>query len=139
VGRKVRRSNIPERIDISERPKEVETREEFGHWEGDSILSRRPTKSALRTEVERKSRFIMVRKVSRKTAENTKKASLNMYSSLPSKAVKTITRDNGSEHTLHRDIAKKLRTSIYFAHAYHSRERGTNENANGMIRRYFPK
>ena len=79
TGRGVRRVNIPERVDISTRPKEIEMRKEFGHFEGDSILSARPSKSAIRTEVERVSRFILAKKIPRKTAENTKEATLTLY------------------------------------------------------------
>jgi transposase, IS30 family len=139
TGRKVRRVNIPERVDISVRPKQVEKRKEFGHWEWDSILSVRPTKSAIRTEVERKSRFILAKKIKRKTADFTKKATLQLYKPLPIGSVKTITWDNGSEHTQHKAITDEMGITIYFAHPYHSWERWTNEHANWMIRRYFPK
>lgn len=137
--RSVRRVNIPERVDISVRPKQVEKRKEFGHWEWDSILSVRPTMSAIRTEVERRSRFILAKKITRKTAEYTKKATLQLYKPLPIGSVKSITWDNGSEHTQHKVIAEELKIIVYFAHPYHSWERWTNEHANGMIRRFFPK
>ena len=140
TGRSVRKtSKIPNRIDILLRPKEVEAREVFGHFEGDSILSERPSKSALRTEVERMSRKIFLRKIPRKTAEFTKIAALQIYSEFTPGIVKSITYDNGSEHSKHEEITKILGIPIYFAHPYHSWERGTNEHANGMIRRFFPK
>lgn len=140
IGRSVRKaSKIPNRVDISLRPESVLERKEFWHFEGDSILSERPSKSALRTEVERMSRKIFSWKIPRKTAENTKKMTLFLYKNIPKRAIKSITWDNGSEHSKHEEVAKGLRTTIYFAHPYHSWERWTNEHANGMIRRFFPK
>lgn len=98
-------------------------REEFGHFEGDSILSVRPTLSALRTEVERVSRFILVKKIARKTARLTRDATLTLYQSIPKAAIKSITYDNGVEHAEHEAIAEALLTTIYFARPYHSWER----------------
>lgn len=140
TGRSVRSiPRIPNRLDISFRPESVLSRKEFGHFEGDSILSVRPSKSALRTEVERKSRKIFAGKIPRKTAENTKKATILLYKDIPKQAIKSITWDNGSEHSKHEEVSKELWTTIYFSRPYHSWERGTNEHANGMIRRFFPK
>jgi len=81
----------------------------------------------------------MVRKIPRKTAEHTKQAMIDMFESLPETLRKSLTLDNGCEFTKHAEIATILKISIYFARPYHSWERGGNENANGMIRRYFPK
>ena len=140
TGRSVRKtSKIPNRVDILLRPKTVEDRKEFWHFEGDSILSERPSKSALRTEVERMSRKIFLQKIPRKTAQYTKNAALRIYSNFAPGVVKSITYDNGSEHSKHEEITKTLGIPVYFAHPYHSWERGTNEHANGMIRRFFPK
>lgn len=140
TGRSVRSMpKIPNRLDISLRSESVLTREEFGHFEGDSILSARPSKSALRTEVERKSRKIFAGKIPRKTATNTKRATLLLYEGIPKQAIRSITWDNGSEHSKHEEVSRELWIPIYFAHPYHSWERWTNEHANGMIRRFFPK
>lgn len=141
TGRSVRKvSNIPDRRDISERPASVLEREEFGHFEGDSVLSVRPSKSAFRTEVERASRFLMAEKVLRKTAECALSAATRMYRGLPEGAVKSVTYDNGCEHSRHAELSAALGgVPVYFAKPYHSWERGTNEHANGMLRRFFPK
>lgn len=143
TGRSTRKiSKIPNRVDISERKIHhpfCEIRDEFGHFEGDSILSVRTTYSALRTELERKSRFLFVRRIPRKTALYTKEATLSIYTSLPVWAVRSITWDNGTEHTLHREITTTLSIPIYFAEPYKSWQRGSNEHGNGMIRRFFPK
>lgn len=130
---------IPNRVDISQRPKWVESRQEFGHFEWDSILSIRSTYSALRTELERKSRFLFVRRIPRKTAEYTVQVTISIYSSLPKWSAKSITWDNGTEHAWHEIITKKLAIPIYFAEPYKSWQRWSNEHANGMIRRFFPK
>lgn len=135
-------SKIPNRIDISQRKLDhpfCEIRDEFGHFEWDSILSVRSTYSALRTELERKSRFLFVRRISRKTAEYTRDATISIYSSLPAWLVKSITWDNGTEHTLHEQVTERLSIPIYFAEPYKSWQRGSNEHGNGMLRRFFPK
>jgi IS30 family transposase len=143
TGRSLQKSSkIPNRIGISERKEvypECETRNEFGHFEWDSILSVRPTYSALRTELERKSRFLFVRRIPRKTAEHTVQATISIYSSLPKWAVKSTTWDNGTEHAGHELVTQKLSIPIYFAEPYKSWQRGANEHGNGMIRRFFPK
>ncbi len=81
----------------------------------------------------------MVRKIPRKTAEYTKQAMIDLFHSLPKFMRKTSTLDNGCEFTKHTEFTEKMQMFIYFARPYHSWERGSNENANGMIRRYFPK
>lgn len=137
-GRKMRRTLIPNRTDISLRPKEAEDRETIGHWEWDSIVWV-GTGSALHTELERKSRFLMVRKIPKKTAECTKQAMMDLFHSLPEFLRQTSTLDNGCEFTRHTEFTETLKMPVYFARPYHSWERGSNEHANGMIRRYFPK
>ena len=143
TGRSMRKlSKIVNRRDISLRKNDhplCEMREEFGHFEWDSILSTRTTYSALRTEIERKSRFLFVRKIKRKNAEYTKEATIEIYRSIPKWALKSITWDNGSEHTKHEDITNILHAPIYFAEPYKSWQRWSNEHGNGMIRRFFPK
>ncbi len=81
----------------------------------------------------------MVKKIPRKTAEYTKQAMITLFSPLPAILRKTSTLDNGCEFTKHGEFTETMKMFIYFAQPYHSWERGGNENANGMIRRYFPK
>lgn len=142
-GRSLRKSSkIPNRIDISQRKIDhpfCEIRDEFGHFEWDSILSVRSTYSALRTELERKSRFLFVKRIPRKTAEYTVEATISIYSSLPKWSVKSTTWDNGTEHVWHDIVTRKLSIPIYFAEPYKSWQRWSNEHGNGMIRRFFPK
>lgn len=137
-GRKGKRVLIPNRRDITLRPESVETREEFGHWEGDSIIGVGKG-AALHSEVERKCRKLFLKKVKRKTAEETRRAMVAIYKPLPKKAKKTSTIDNGSEFVKHEEVTEETGIVIYCAAPYHSWERGSNENANGLVRWYFPK
>ena len=138
TGRKTQRSVPKGRIPISERPAEANDRSQFGHWEGDSIVGKNHGVS-LRTEVERVSRLTMARHVNQLTADEALDAQLDMFTTLPPAARRSTTCDNGSEHAKHQDLKNKLGMVTYFAAPYHSWERGTNENRNGLIRRYFPK
>lgn len=140
------KSKIPNRIDISERKKyfpKLETRKEFGHFEWDSILSVRTTYSAIHTEVERKTRYIFAEKLNKKSAENVQFATIKIFQNLQNttnpKLVKSTTWDNWTEHANHENITRQTSIKIFFAEPYKSWQRGTNEHANGMIRRYFPK
>lgn len=142
TGRSVRgvsKTRIPGRIDIDERPKSIDTREEFGHWEGDSVLSWIKAGATLHTELERKSRFLMVRKIPTKTATFTLGAMKNIFSTLPLLARITLTLDNGTENVKHKELTAFTWILVYYAKPYHSWERGSNEHSNGMIRRFFPK
>ena len=142
TGRSVRgvsKTRIPGRIDIDERPKSIETREEFWNWEGDSILSGIRAWATLHTELERKSRFLMVKKIPQKTALLTLEAQKKIFSPLPLLARRTTTLDNGTENVEHVELTKCVGILVYYAKPYHSWERWSNEHANGMIRRFFPK
>ena len=81
----------------------------------------------------------MVRKIPRKTASLTLEAQKNMFSPLPALARRTTTLDNGTENVEHVKLTLATGMLVYYAKPYHSWERGSNENANGMLRRYFPK
>lgn len=137
-SRKTKRSLIPNRVPILERPKEVESRDKLGHWEGDSIVSSK-SKAALNTLVERKSNLVLISKLVRKTANNTKSTMIKRLKKYPKEARETLTLDNGCEFTKHESVTKEIGTKVYFAQPYHSWERAINENTNGLIRWYFPK
>ena len=119
------------------RPKVVDARKRIGDWEADTIIGRNH-KGAMVTLVERKSKYTLIRKINRKTS-----LSLNSAISELTKGIKerfiTMTVDNGSEFAGHEKITSKLGVDVYFAHPYHSWERGLSENTNGLIRQYFPK
>jgi IS30 family transposase len=138
IGRKVRKATIPNRISIETRPISIENRNRYGHWEGDSLISRK-SKAALNTLAERKSRLVLITKLPRKGAAETNKAVINRLKMLPANGRQTLTLDNGTENAKHEQLSSKLGIKCYFAHPYASWERGTNENLNGLIRWYLPK
>jgi transposase, IS30 family len=130
-----RRGQIPNRKTIDERPEVVEERSRIGDWEGDTIIGKNH-KGALVTLVDRTSRKLLAMKVPSKEAEVVKNAVISL---LKGECVETVTFDNGKEFSFHEEIAKKLDTTVYFAHPYSSWERGSNENTNGLLRQYFRK
>ena len=119
------------------RPIIVDSRIRIGDWEADTIIGK-GHRQAIVSLTERKSRLIFIKKVVRKTAEAVRDAVLDLLGPI-AHAVHTITSDNGTEFAGHKTIAEKLKAAFYFAHPYHAWERGTNENANGLVRQYFPK
>ena len=132
-----KRGQIQNRVPIRERPAEVELREDYGHWEGDTIIGKNH-KKAMITLVERKGGFSIIIKVESKNAKLVAKEiikAMRKYKGF----VKSITFDNGLEFAEHEKIAKALKCKIYFADPYSSYQRGTNENTNGLFRQYFPK
>lgn len=125
---------------ISDRPKEVKTRDTFGHWELDSMVSSRgESKGCLATFVERKSRLYTAFKTPDRTAVSMQSAITSLYNSLPKGAFKTGTTDRGKEFACCTDIQSKLGLTLYFADAYSSWQRGSNENSNGLLREFYPK
>lgn len=122
---------------ISERPIEVETREQIGHWEGDTIIG--SDKQHILTHVERKSGILLADKLKRGTAELTRIKTIERFKKIPKNKKLTMTYDNGMTFSEHELTEKKTGITIYFAHPYHSWERGTNENCNGLLRQFFPK
>lgn len=125
---------------IDERPKEVEDREAFGHWEGDTVYSGKNTgdKSCLLVLTERKTRFEVIQKIKDRTSASVN-AALRKISKVFKEDIKTITFDNGSEFSGWRKIERILSCSVYFAHPFRSGERGSNEFNNRLIRRFIPK
>lgn len=133
----LRRGQIPNRVSIDKRPKIVASKRRIGDWEADTIIGARH-KGALFSVIERKSKLLRLCKLSSKGAVELKEESIALLAPLAEK-VHTITVDNGKEFCEHEAIAAALHARIYFAHAYASWERGLNENANGLVRQYFPK
>ena len=109
----------------------------LGDWEVDTMIGKK-SPHALVTLVERKSRLTLLKKIKRRTAAVTKRAIIQMLEPYKAKTL-TITCDNGKEFTDHQDFDKELDADVYFAHAFSSWERGSNENSNGLPRQYFPK
>lgn len=136
-NKKHQRGQIPNRIMIDQRPKVVDTKERFGDWEVDTIIGKNH-KSAILTLTERKSQFELMAKTDGTKAESIKKQMINLLATYKG-FVKTITSDNGKEFTMHQEIAKKLKTSFFFAQPYCPWQRGLNEYNNKLIRQYLPK
>ena len=141
-------TKVPAEKSIEYRPEEANTREEYGHWEGDLVLGqKRKGSGALFTLTERKTREEIIIKVPSKESVNV----INALNKLEKKykkefyeKFKTITFDNGTEFRKYEEIEKsirrkKKRIEVYYAHPYCSGERGSNENNNRLIRRFIPK
>lgn len=135
-GRRASRFPIPGRVPISERPPEADDRSTFGHWEADSVIG---VGCNLRTEMERRTRFLMARIAPDKTVGESVGARLDMFLPLPAGARVSVTHGNGTELAHHERLHDGLGTAVYFADPYSGWQRGNNENRNGMIRRYLPK
>lgn len=138
-GRSVHKSHIEARISISKRLSKINSRKEFGHYEGDTVEGRRSVGDGIHTEVERVSRMFFAQKVKRINSEETIKVQTEIFEKLPLPARKSVTLDNGKENHLHMRLNSGLNMNTYFCHPYASYERGTNENTNGLLRRYLPK
>ena len=122
---------------ITERPSIAAEKVEIGHWEGDTVESKRH-RGGIATFVDIKTKYTVIRKVKDKSSEKMKDAILGSFIGCP-ELIKTLTVDNGNEFALHDKISKELDTEVYFAHPYSPWERGLNENTNGLIRRFYPK
>ena len=123
---------------IDKRPEIIDKRERIGDFEGDTVVGARGTGSLI-THVDRKSCYTLIDYVAFATAEAITEKTTVRLKKIPRQKRHTITYDNGTEFSGHEMIARKTHTQIYFAYPYHSWERGTNENTNGLIRQFFPK
>jgi len=137
-GKSRRGPTIPNRIGIEQRPAEVNARITPGHWEGDTVVGKN-NDGFIVTLVERTSRLLHAVKTQTKKAPEVAQAITETLLDRPVSWLKTITFDNGTEFADHAHITKQLGMDIYFATPYSSYQRGTNENTNGLIRRYLPK
>ena len=133
-----RRGQIPDRRMIDKRPKVVNERRRIGDWEGDTVEGSKG-RGFIATHVERKTRYTVAVKVADKSAETVTHATLAAMRKLPPEKVKTMTFDNGKEFAGFKELERGLDMRSYFARPYHSWERGTNENTNGLLRQFFPK
>ena len=134
-GRKGRRVLRPDGKSIEVRPKAANQRRRIGDWEGDSIESKNHG-PGLNSLVDRKSGLLLLSKLHAKDARATRVVVAKRLSNLPAH---TLTLDNGPENKKWPEMEAVITASVYYAHPYCSGERGTNENTNGLVRRYFPK
>lgn len=133
---KTKKTHIRGRVMIDDRPAIVDERSRFGDWEADTVVSSLGDSTSILTLVERKSRFLRACML-----ENRKSDSIAYHMSrlLRYDGALSITSDNGTEFASHQYVSKELGLNFYFAHPYHSWERGCNENTNGLLRHYLPK
>jgi IS30 family transposase len=129
---------IAGRVPISQRPTEIDTRKHFGHWEADTIYGSK-TKHCLLTHVERKTRFLILTKIEDRSASSVAQAHIAQFSQLPQQWRQSVTVDNGSEFAQFSRVEQACSLRFYFADPYCAWQRGSNENTNGLIRRYLPK
>lgn len=136
--KKGKREMIPNRVGIENRPEAANKRTEYGHWEGDSVVSGKKHKSKISLCVisERKARYVGIKKVRNLKPKTNNKAIGKMGKNLYSK---TYTFDNGIENKEHEKLAEKMKIDIYFCDPYSSWQKGGVENVNGIIRRFIPK
>lgn len=125
---------------ISKRPKDVKKRKTFGHWELDTIVSSRgKSKGCFATFAERKTRMYLAIKIKDRTSESMEYAIRMLARMVPKGTFKTATVNSGKEFACYPIIESNLGIPVYFADPYSSWQRGTNENANGLLREFFPK
>ncbi len=125
------------RVFIDKRPKSVAARRYYGDWEGDFIVSGRGSKTALLVLHERKSRYVLLRKVKHKTAKAVEKSLVEMIRPLSN--FRSLTLDNDVSFVHHEKISEDIGVPLYFCHPYASWEKGGVENSNLYIRRWIPK
>ena len=130
-----RRAGIPS---IDDRPEVVETRTRIGDWEDDFLVSR-ASKVCIKSTNDRMSGIVFFGRTTNGTAAAGDLILFEKLSQIPSQYRHTLTRDNGSENKDYKTVQATLGLTVYFAHPYHSWERGSNENCNGLLRRFFPK
>ncbi len=130
-----RRADLPS---IDDRPEIVESRKRIGDWEDDFLVSKK-SRVCIKSTNERKSGIVFFGKTRNGTARSGDAVLFKKLSRIPDKYLKTLTRDNGAENKNYKTVQRRLGIDIYFAHPYHSWERGSNENCNGLLRRFFPK
>lgn len=139
AAQRQRAKRSPKGKSIEIRPKEVYSRSTFGHWEFDSVIGKAEgQRESLLTFTERKTRFEIVMRVNSKTTQATVKALENALSKFPQGTFKSLTCDNGSEFQDAKGM-EALGLDVYYCHPYCSSERGSNERANRILRRWFPK
>jgi transposase, IS30 family len=136
-GRYDSRGRLAEKRHISERPSSVEGRKQVGHWEIDTVMGV-GNEHCIVTLVERATGYVLIGKIASRNMEQATRRTIQLIRKHPGK-FKTITADNGTEFHAYKKIEQATGVKIYFATPYHSWERGSNENMNGLIRQYVPK
>ena len=136
-GRGVR-TLIRNRVGIEVRPRSVDVRHFIGDWEGDTVWGGMG-KGLFASWLERKTGFCCLAPMPAKSAALLNRSIIERFERNPEFPIRTVTLDNGSEFAAHEKLAEAWNAKIFFAHPYSAWERGANENANGLLRQYFPK
>jgi transposase, IS30 family len=136
--RKSYRRGIPNRVSISLRSKQANTRKQFGHWEADVVEGGRHS-GGIQTVLERKTRYYQARLLTNIDSEFGIKAQKRLLSKYPAQARRSVTFDNGRENYNHEQLKRDLNIKTYFCDPYAAWQKGANENHNGILRRYIPK
>lgn len=123
---------------IETRPKEVDKRKAVGHWEDDCMVSRQSSER-VKSINERVSGVVLLGKMKDGSASESTRVVLERLKAIPSPYLKTLTRDRGTENVDYKQIEEYLNIDVFFAYSYCSYERGSNENLNGLVRRFLPK
>ena len=129
---------IPNRTDIAKRPKSIDKRTQFGHWEGDTIQFKGHREKVVTTLVERKSRMVFLIKNNSKHSQGVIDKIKKKLESLPQKMFKTITFDQGCEFAAYRDLEQQNIRKVYYCEAHSPWQKGSNENMNGRLRWHLP-
>jgi IS30 family transposase len=137
-GKQKRCPKVPNRTMIDKRPDYINLRSYIGHWEIDTVVSRK-SKAAIMVLVERRTRYVLIKKLLPKTAYCMHNATVKSLKHFPPKVRQSLTYDNGTENAFHEFTNNVLGTKSYFCKPYHSWEKGTVENIIGIIRRFYPK
>ena len=125
---------------IRKRDKKIYKREDYGHWELDTVVSGLgKSTSCFITLVERKSRFYKAIKSPNRHADVVARLIIDYLKQYPTELVKTITTDNGTEFADWQTIEKELNCEVYFCDTFCAWQKGSNENSNGLLREFFPK
>ena len=133
-----KRGKLTDCVRIDGRPDVINGRRRYGDWEGDTIVGQ-GRRSALLTLVERKSGYARIGRVDSMKSDRTIRVAKRRMKDLPTSLRRSMTFDNGKEFAEHQKLKSGLGLDVYFADAYASWQRGTNENTNGLLRQYFPK
>jgi IS30 family transposase len=133
-----RREKMPQELRIAARPEDVGTRLVAGHWEGD-LIKGAFNRSSVGTLVERTSRFVLLGTMAGQDALAAQQCFERLFKPMPAKMRKSLTYDRGSEMARHAVLTKRTGVRVFFADPYSPWQRGSNENANGLIRQYLPK
>jgi len=131
------RGVLPGKRPIGDRPAEVQTRRRIGHWEGDTVMGS-DMRHCVLTLVERKTGYAIIKKLKARNKDEVTRAATRAIRS-HCRRFKTLTLDNGTEFHDYAVLEKRFPVKVYFATPYHSWERGSNENFNGLVRQYLPK